>query len=111
MSRGDRSPTVSLVIATYNWPAPLDRVLASTLAQTSPPEQVLIADDGFLQEREKALQEALSLIEEQPENAESSETDLDTEVSEGEVENHRPTKHSSGKSKLSVKVRRIRLIF
>ena len=46
MSRGDRSPTVSLVIATYNWPAALDRVLASTLAQTSPPEQVLIADDG-----------------------------------------------------------------
>lgn len=46
MSRGERRPSVSLVIATYNWPVALDRVLASVLAQQSPPEQVLIADDG-----------------------------------------------------------------
>ena len=46
MSRGERTPSVSLVIATYNWPVALDRVLASVLAQQSPPEQVLIADDG-----------------------------------------------------------------
>ena len=40
------SPTVALIISTYNRPAALDRVLASALAQTAPPDQVLVADDG-----------------------------------------------------------------
>ena len=37
---------VSLIILTYNWPAALQRVLASVAAQTRLPDEVLIADDG-----------------------------------------------------------------
>lgn len=40
------SPSTSLVIATYNWPAALDIVLGSVRAQTELPVEVLIADDG-----------------------------------------------------------------
>ena len=39
-------PTVSLIIATYNWPAALAAVLASTRRQSSLPAEVIIADDG-----------------------------------------------------------------
>ena len=39
-------PTVSLIVSTYQRPAALDRVLASVAAQTVPPLQVLVADDG-----------------------------------------------------------------
>lgn len=46
MNRAGAPPTVSLILSTYNRPLALDRVLASALAQTSPPEQVLVADDG-----------------------------------------------------------------
>lgn len=46
MKPGRPLPRVALVIATYNRPAALDRVLASVLAQHSPPEEVLVADDG-----------------------------------------------------------------
>lgn len=41
-----RLPTVSLIISTYERPAALDRVLASVAAQTDPPEQVVVTDDG-----------------------------------------------------------------
>ena len=37
---------ISLVILTYNWPAALDRVLASVAGQRRMPDEVLIADDG-----------------------------------------------------------------
>lgn len=37
---------VSLIIATYNWPEALDLCLKSILAQTFPPTEVIIADDG-----------------------------------------------------------------
>ena len=36
----------SLIIATYNWEAALDRVLASVQSQQVPPNEVIIADDG-----------------------------------------------------------------
>ncbi|GAB1342373.1 glycosyltransferase family 2 protein [Gemmatimonas sp.] len=39
-------PSVSLVIATYNWPAALDVVLRSVRAQREMPREVLVADDG-----------------------------------------------------------------
>ncbi|EIL91793.1 glycosyltransferase family 2 protein [Rhodanobacter sp. 115] len=37
---------VSLIVLTYNWPAALDRVLASVAAQTRLPDEVIVADDG-----------------------------------------------------------------
>lgn len=36
----------SLIVLTYNWPEALDRVLASTLAQTRLPDEIIVADDG-----------------------------------------------------------------
>lgn len=39
-------PSVALILTTYNRPAALDRVLRSVARQTSPPRQVIIADDG-----------------------------------------------------------------
>ena len=39
-------PTVSLIIATYNWPEALATVLSSVRRQSSPPAEVIIADDG-----------------------------------------------------------------
>lgn len=38
--------SIGLVISTYNWPAALERVLESALAQSVPPVEVLVADDG-----------------------------------------------------------------
>jgi glycosyltransferase involved in cell wall biosynthesis len=40
------APTSSLVVSTYNWPAALDLVLRSVLAQRQLPGQVVVADDG-----------------------------------------------------------------
>ncbi len=40
------SPSVALIITTYNRPVALDRVLDSVSRQRSMPEQVIIADDG-----------------------------------------------------------------
>ena len=40
------APTISLLIATYNWPQALALVLASVRAQRVPPLEVVIADDG-----------------------------------------------------------------
>jgi glycosyltransferase involved in cell wall biosynthesis len=37
---------VSLIITTYNSPEALDKVVRSTLSQTRPPDEVIIADDG-----------------------------------------------------------------
>lgn len=39
-------PRVALIIATYNRPVALDRVLGSVARQRSMPDQVIIADDG-----------------------------------------------------------------
>jgi glycosyltransferase involved in cell wall biosynthesis len=36
----------SLVVLTYNWPAALRRVLESVAAQRTPPDEVIVADDG-----------------------------------------------------------------
>ncbi len=40
------STTVSLLIATYNWPEALRQTLASVVHQTILPNEILIADDG-----------------------------------------------------------------
>ena len=55
MTRTGPLPTVSLIIATYNRPSALDRVLASALAQDSAPDQVLVADDGSTGETAKIV--------------------------------------------------------
>ncbi|WP_029906226.1 glycosyltransferase family 2 protein [Prevotella sp. 10(H)] len=39
-------PTVSLIIATYNWPQALELCLMSISSQTILPDEVVIADDG-----------------------------------------------------------------
>ncbi|MEO8451594.1 MAG: glycosyltransferase family 2 protein [Gemmatimonadota bacterium] len=38
--------SIGLIVSTYNWPAALDRVLASIVGQTVLPGEVLVADDG-----------------------------------------------------------------
>jgi glycosyltransferase involved in cell wall biosynthesis len=40
------APTISLLVATYNWPRALAAVLASVRAQRTMPLEVLVADDG-----------------------------------------------------------------
>ena len=40
------APTISLVIATYNWPEALELCLLSVLCQEKMPDEILIADDG-----------------------------------------------------------------
>jgi len=41
-----RPALISVVVATYNWPAALDRVLASLSVQTCKAFEVIVADDG-----------------------------------------------------------------
>ena len=38
--------TVSLIIATYNWPRALELCLESVMRQSTMPSEILIADDG-----------------------------------------------------------------
>ena len=45
-----RHPSSSLLISTYNAPLQLELVLRSSLAQTTLPDQILIADDGSTDE-------------------------------------------------------------
>lgn len=40
------SPSISLVISTYNQPAALAKAFAGVRRQTQPPAEILIADDG-----------------------------------------------------------------
>jgi glycosyltransferase involved in cell wall biosynthesis len=47
----------SLVITTYNWPEALELVLASVQKQTTPPDEVIIADDGRTSSTKKIIQE------------------------------------------------------
>jgi glycosyltransferase involved in cell wall biosynthesis len=44
MSSG--TPTTTLLVSTYNWPAALELVLLSALAQRTAPTEVVVADDG-----------------------------------------------------------------
>lgn len=41
-----RTPRIATVVATYNWPGALDRVLASLATQTYRTFEVIVADDG-----------------------------------------------------------------
>ena len=43
---GPMSPSISILLATYNWPQALELVLESLNAQTDKDFEVLIADDG-----------------------------------------------------------------
>lgn len=42
--------TVSLIIATYNWPTALELTLMSAMQQSRLPEEIIIADDGSTEE-------------------------------------------------------------
>lgn len=56
---GAQSPTISLIVATYNWPGALALVLHSIRAQRVMPFEVLIADDGSREDtRDLIAQEA-----------------------------------------------------
>lgn len=46
MNPAGTEPTCSLVITTYNWPEALDLSLRSALAQSEPPLEIIVADDG-----------------------------------------------------------------
>lgn len=48
-------PRVSLIVLTYNWPAALERVLASVAAQSRLPDEVIVADDGSGEETRKRV--------------------------------------------------------
>jgi len=50
---------VSVVALTYNWPAALERLLASLAAQTRLPDEVIVADDGSGEET-RALVERMA---------------------------------------------------
>ncbi|HEY4194043.1 MAG TPA: glycosyltransferase, partial [Mucilaginibacter sp.] len=41
-----KSFSTTLLISTYNWPAALNLLLKSLLAQTRLPDEIVIADDG-----------------------------------------------------------------
>lgn len=45
-----KTPAVSVIVTTYNWPQALDLVLKKLLAQTVLPFEILIADDGSKEE-------------------------------------------------------------
>lgn len=51
----NKFPTVSLIIATYNWPEALELVLLSVRNQSLLPNEVLIADDGSGEETRKVI--------------------------------------------------------
>ncbi len=40
------APSLGLIVSTYNWPAALDRMMASVGGQSAIPSELLIADDG-----------------------------------------------------------------
>lgn len=51
------SPTVSLVICTYNWKEALALVLKSVAAQSRLPDEVIVADDGSREDTARMLAE------------------------------------------------------
>ena len=50
--------TAALIISTYNWPEALERVLSSALAQTTPPDEIIVADDGSSEDTSKVIERA-----------------------------------------------------
>lgn len=46
--------TISLIIATYNWPEALRLCLDSILRQTILPSEIIIADDGSVKEQQNS---------------------------------------------------------
>lgn len=62
------SPTIAILIATYNWPKALQQTLMSVANQTIQPHEILIADDGSSEETHhlitsfKANHPALNII-------------------------------------------------
>ena len=49
--------TISLIIATYNWPEALRLCLDSILRQTILPSEIIIADDGSDERTTKLIHE------------------------------------------------------
>jgi glycosyltransferase involved in cell wall biosynthesis len=51
---------VSLIITTYNWPRALKLTLESVLAQSTLPDEVIVADDGSSPETARVVRDVLS---------------------------------------------------
>lgn len=49
------SPTVSVVVPTYNYARFLGRALDSVLSQTAPPSEIIVVDDGSTDDTAKVL--------------------------------------------------------
>lgn len=56
--KGTQSPTVTLLITTYNWERALELVLASVERQSHPPDEVIVADDGSKQATADVIEKA-----------------------------------------------------
>ncbi|MDF2190803.1 glycosyltransferase family 2 protein [Paraflavitalea sp. CAU 1676] len=56
------TPTISLLIATYNWPAALELCLRSVIQQQVLPAEVVIADDGSGEETRLLIEKYRPLI-------------------------------------------------
>lgn len=52
-----RAPSVSAIVATYNWPQALDRVLDGLTRQTYPHLEIIVADDGSRPETAALVEE------------------------------------------------------
>ncbi len=49
------NPSITLIITTYNWPDALYLVLTSLLKQSILPDELIIADDGSLEETKSLI--------------------------------------------------------
>ena len=54
--------TISLIIATYNWPEALRLCLDSILRQTILPSEIIIADDGSDERTTKLIHKMLPFL-------------------------------------------------
>lgn len=55
MSSNNKTPTVSLIISTYNWPKALKLVIESAINQSYLPNEIIIADDGSSAETQNLI--------------------------------------------------------
>ena len=56
------SPKISVIVSTYEYPLALGKALASLSAQTVPPDEVLVADDGSGPETTEVIESHLERL-------------------------------------------------
>lgn len=84
-TRSDR-PTFSVIVATYNLADLVGEALASAFAQTEPPHEVIVVDDGSTDDLRSALEpfiDRITLIR-QPNRGEGAAKNAAAEVATGE---------------------------